>query len=240
MTLAIAGYELLTPEQVDSSGPQAAATVLEWVREYLGTANADPQLGRVYVCPFIPPALGQHTLWLVVAAGVADAHGSKNVASAAPAVFDQLSPTSGHEVRAKTILIVFPDIDAGDAGSAIDDVQAELKTSFVLDHQLMIGEFHEANLTDAVGFEGQGIYPNRSPVPMLAVRPIVAADYPKFLGFKGEDPSREEFLRDLRFHRAYFQAMCRWSHPSALRQHSAEWEIQIAQLGELMEDEEGR
>jgi hypothetical protein len=74
-------HALQAADEVDLSGSEAARKVLAWVRDYLGAADADrARLGRKYVCPFIPDALGRKTLWFLIDEDVRDAAGSEDAA----------------------------------------------------------------------------------------------------------------------------------------------------------------
>ena len=151
-------------------------------------------------------------------------------------VFSKLEPRTGAGVQFKTILMVFPGVRTEDAPSVIDAVQAKLKPSFVHDHHLMIGEFHELNMTEAVGFPGKNIFPNRSPVPMLAIRVIVIQDFPKFLKpdiRPGHE--QEDFLLMVRNQCAYYDALLLWAPPGQDPARRRElWQAKLAESRQLL------
>ena len=150
------------------------ATTLEWIQRFL--ARPHPELGRSGpVCPFVPGAIAQDTIWL----GVVD-HRTEDRAAIKEAIgryrdlFLNLEPKDGDGAMMKAIVIVFPNVSTEDAG-VIDDVQLELKPLFV-EAGLMIGEFHERN--EGEGLRNPEFRPLRSPIPSLAIRFMVESDLP--------------------------------------------------------------
>src|SRR5580698_4808608 len=139
MTQSEFDLRLLTISEVDS-----AAEILKWVREFLAEPHA--KLGRDGpVCPFIPKALKQATLWLRVVE--ADPNDSKQIEQTVGhyrKAFLDLEPRDGPEAIFKTIILIFPRVSAQQAPTLIDGVQKTLKPEFV-DDGLMLGQFHEQN-----------------------------------------------------------------------------------------------
>jgi hypothetical protein len=185
---------LFTPDEIDEGrSPDAAlVTVLAWVREFLAKPHHD--LGRKgSVCPFIPGALDHGTIWLAVPAADTEGEtGMEEVIHRYRQAFLQLEPTAGDLVMFKTILLVFPAVTEEEAPYLIDKMQHRLKAAFV-DDGLMIGQFHARN--GEPGLHNPEFRPLRSPVPLLAIRWMVASDLP-FLT-RAVDPleMRLRFLR---------------------------------------------
>ncbi|MBV8517206.1 MAG: hypothetical protein JO197_07365 [Acidobacteria bacterium] len=185
--------DLYTASQVerllDPSHP--LAQTLAWVRRFLAKPNQE--LGRPgAVCPFVPGALAQDTIWLTLAPHT-QAQRNEIVATVARFRdrFLTLDPKDGEDSMSKAILIVFPYLTSADAG-LIDDVQLDLKPSFV-EHGMMLGEFHERN--ESPGLRNPQFRPLRSPIPMLAIRYMVDSDLP-FLHRSIYNPAlRADFIR---------------------------------------------
>ena len=164
-------------------------TTIDWMRQFL--ARPHPELGRSGpVCPFVPGALDQNTIWLT-AVNVRSKNEIVEVVGQYRDHFLELEPKSGDLALDKAILIVFPNLTHDDA-PMVDEAQAELKPRFV-DAGLMIGEFHERN--ESPGLRNEDFRPLRSPVPMLAIRHMVESDLP-FLQRSLDPPAmRIAFLR---------------------------------------------
>src|SRR5699024_6626508 len=71
---------------------------------------------------------------------------------------------------------LFPDLPEPRYGEFIEGVQATLKGEFMSEGN-MIGEFHPGP-PDRPGLWNPDFRPFRSPVPLLAIRHMVAADVP--------------------------------------------------------------
>jgi len=189
---------LLTPSEVDSASDMGSAQeILKWVRDFLAQPHAD--LGRSGpVCPFVPHALKQGTLWLgVIEADPNNPIEMEDLVSRYRTVFLKLEPQQGSEAIFKTIILVFPRVSSDQAPSLIDGVQKKLKPDFV-DDGLMLGQFHELN--DEPGLHNKEFRPLRSPIPLLAIRFMVKQDLP-FLTRETDSPQ----LR-LRFIKGYLKA----------------------------------
>lgn len=217
-------YPLLSPSEIDRNGSAAAREVLAWVRDYLGKANGEPRLNRKYVCPFIPSALDANTVMIAVAPDVMDAVGTEQTINHFRETFHKIPPVTGVGAQSKTIIVVFPNLRDEIVDEAIDGVQRKLKASCVHDDLLMIGELHPGNMTDAAGFPNQGIYPNRTPLPVLALRVIVSPDLKKFLTPEiREDHAEEDFVLFTRNRVAYYQALLKYSHADPGSPREKEW-----------------
>lgn len=190
---AAATHDLLTASQVerlmDPSSP--LARTLKWVRTFL--ARPHKEVGRPGpVCPFVPSALIQDTIWLTQSP-----YGRNDKTAIVESVaqwrdrFLALDPREGDAAMSKALLIVFPNLTTEDAG-LIDEIQYELKSTFV-DNGIMLGEFHERN--ESPGLRNPEFRPLRSPIPMLAIRHMVETDLP-FLQRTLYPPTlRAEFIR---------------------------------------------
>jgi hypothetical protein len=150
------------------------AVTTAWIKSFL--ARPHPDLGRSGpVCPFVPGANGQDTIWLAsVPEGRGDRQVIIDIVSRYRDLFLELEPRTGDSAMMKAMVIVFPNVPSDDAG-VIDEVQLALKPLFVEDG-LMIGEFHERN--DGGGLRNPDFHPLRSPIPSLAIRFMVESDLP--------------------------------------------------------------
>jgi hypothetical protein len=90
--------------------------------------------------------------------------------------FRQLPPTGGPAAQFKTILLTLPDIPGPTANRIVDGTQERLKPRYVAEG-LMIGEFHSGPPAKA-GLWNPEFRPLRSPLPLLAIRHMVASDFP--------------------------------------------------------------
>lgn len=167
------------------------AVTMAWIRSFL--VHPHPQVGRPGpVCPFTPTALALDTIWLgeIAEQDMSVQHMVQLVGEYRD-LFTQIEPRSGPTAINKTLLAVFPCLGE-DAASMIDDVQRELKPSFVA-LGLMLGEFHAGN--ESPGLRNPDFRPLRSPVPMLAIRHMVESDLP-FLRRSIDPPHvRGQYLR---------------------------------------------
>lgn len=172
---------LLGPDDVDGSTmlppahADAARVLLRWVREFL--CRPHPELGRSGpVCPYTRPALARGTLWLTVCAG--DRLHPDQIADVVARYrewFEILEPTDLQEAQFKTILVLFPEVSPYDASTLIDRVQALKKSEFV-SSRLMLGQFHPG--CPEPGLHNSRFRPLQAPVPLLAIRHMVATDWP--------------------------------------------------------------
>lgn len=162
------------PEPLRAAAAPLRAT-LDWARQYL--CRPHPELGRKGdVCPFTESALARHTFFMAVCGGRPD--DPEDIAETVGAYRDWflgLSPTSGPDAQFKTILVLFPDLTRTDL-PVVDAAQRMLKQAYV-SRGLMIGEFHDGP-PDKAGLWNAEFRPLRSPVPLLAIRHMVATDFP--------------------------------------------------------------
>jgi len=101
------------------------------------------------------------------------------------AAFLELSPVDGPDSTYKAVLVVFPELTDF---RQIDSVQAECKSAFV-ERGLMVGQFYPGHQQG--GLHNPDFKPLDAPLPMLAVRKMVASDYP-FL--RGNDKWMDAYL----------------------------------------------
>ena len=189
---AVARGALMRASDVERTLPGSAlATIVDWVRTFLARPHAE--VGRSGpVCPFTPAALALDTIWLTQVED-SDPEPARliEVVSRYRDLFFQIEPREGPTAINKTILVVFPNL-GGDAAALVDDVQQQLKSSFV-DLGLMLGEFHAKN--ESPGLRNPDFRPLRSPVPMLAIRQMVETDLPFLRRCIDEPHLRVAYLR---------------------------------------------
>jgi hypothetical protein len=94
--------------------------------------------------------------------------------------FLELEPRHPPSAQLKTIVIAFPDLPAERVSEVIDVTQEQLKPHYV-SHGLMIGEFH-AGPPQKAGLWNDEFRPLWCPVPLLAIRNLVATDFPFLAG----------------------------------------------------------
>ena len=155
-----------------------------YVRCFLGKSH--PLVGREGpVCPFVPTAIRYDTIRIAVLrrAVCADRKEIVRVVKRMMQTYLSIPPTTEPKVAYKAIILTFPDVSLDDAPELIDNVQRELKTTFV-EAGLMLGEFHLQN--KACGLRNPNFYPLRTPFPSLAIRSMVPSDL-VFLNPEGSD-----------------------------------------------------
>ncbi|RFU37602.1 hypothetical protein DZF91_32040 [Actinomadura logoneensis] len=161
-----------------------------WVRDYL--CRPHPELGRPgAVCPYTRRALDGGRLLGAVRPTRPD--GPDEVARVMRRYLAWFTADRTHadgwakdphrtrtggweEDPYRALLVVFPEVGEDDWGRVIEGAQRRLKPSFVR-HGLMVGEFHPGPPA-AAGIRNPAFRPLRSPLPMLAVRPMVRSDLP--------------------------------------------------------------
>jgi hypothetical protein len=164
----------LTPDEVRGLNPvpEPLEKALSWIENFI--AQPHPDLGRTgAVCPFVPGALELQTLYLRAEPAAKTAKQVNAIVDEALKDFAALPPTDEREVQFKSLIMVFPGVPRERAKEVIDAVQRQRKPDFI-EQCLMIGQFHELNETPAV--HNPNFYAFQSPVPMLAVRVLVATD----------------------------------------------------------------
>ncbi|MCP2339002.1 DUF6875 domain-containing protein [Actinomadura rupiterrae] len=148
-------------------------TVARWVRDYL--CSPHPELGRAgAVCPYTRKALADGGLLGAVWARRPD--GPDQVARVMRRYLDWFVARRGGDEVYRALLVAFPLVTEHEWETVIEGAQQRLKPSFVK-HGLMVGEFHPGPPA-AAGIRNPDFRPLRSPVPLLAVRPMVRSDLP--------------------------------------------------------------
>jgi hypothetical protein len=148
-----------------------------WVRDYL--CRSHPQLGRSGpVCPYVPRALDSGTLWAAVVPG-RPAH-ADDVVGVMRRYRDWFTARTDPGDVHHALLVVFPAVAPEDVGWAVEQAQRRAKTAFAR-AGLMIGEFHDGPPA-AGGIRNPAFRPLRSPLPLLAMRRMVATDLPFLSG----------------------------------------------------------
>ncbi len=167
--LASFRQENADPETV---GGDAAAISRRWTREFLMSDH--PELGRDgNVCPFT--AFGARIDTLRFGASDAKARDADRIRRELLAAFDQFDqiPHPGNMGVYRAVLIAFPNCADDDGVKTLSRVQKSLRlTSFMRGR--MIGVFH-ANASEP-GLWNKDFRPLRAPLPLVAIRSLVAAD----------------------------------------------------------------
>jgi len=152
---------------------------LDWARTFLTAPN--PAIGRSGpVCPYVQESFARHSL-LVAWRPEADctdevlASDLLDFATSFAELRDRVPADQRHLVA---VLIMLSNVDPSSA-TPLDELHANLKGEFVR-RGLMIGQFHPR--CDAPGLWHDDFRPLQSPVPLLAVRGMVASDLPFLLG----------------------------------------------------------
>jgi hypothetical protein len=147
--------------------------IVDWVGDYLLRPHLD--LGRAGpVCPYARGSLHRGRLLVNVVEGA-----PTTAAELAFAIrpfrdwFLQLAPREDPDAAFTTIVNAFPQLTDY---AIVDETQRALQRLFVHDG-LMVGEFHDGP-PDKPGLWNPDWRPLRSPVPLLAIRHMVASDLP--------------------------------------------------------------
>ncbi|WP_431894343.1 DUF6875 domain-containing protein [Nonomuraea sp. bgisy101] len=149
--------------------------IVTWAREYL--CNPHPDLGRKgAVCPYAQTALDRGTFYLAVCQGEPTVLDISRVLAGYRDWFQRLAAPPGVSPQFRTILVLFPDLPDARAAAVVDAAQLELKSAYV-EAGLMIGEFHPGPPPKS-GLWNPDFLPLNSPVPLLAIRQMVASDFP--------------------------------------------------------------
>lgn len=185
---------LWSPEQIKESAtvPEAIATIMEWIETYV--VRPHPTLGRIgVVCPYVPPALDLHTLWLaLVPQPCSEDAEVASIILDYLALYRSLEPLSGQEVELKTLVLVFAGMSDRVAATLVPRVHKALKPQIV-EAGLMLGEFYAAS--DSPGLHNASFRPLRSPIPLFVYRRLVPNDL-LFLTKPSDSPEdRVRFLR---------------------------------------------
>jgi hypothetical protein len=153
--------------------------VVQWAREYL--MKPHPELGRPGpVCPYVHGSMEKGSFLLGLCPGNPDADGVHSLVMRYRDWFIELGPPSHPSTQLKTIVITFPDLPPERVPEIIDVTQEQLKPHYV-SQGMMIGEFH-AGPPQKSGLWNRDFRPLWCPVPVLAIRNLVATDFPFLAG----------------------------------------------------------
>jgi hypothetical protein len=151
--------------------------IATWAVEFLSAPHQ--QLGRHGpVCPYTKLSMDTNCFLLAWAGGEHDARSIESMVDQYRRWFMELREQPelpcGHLL---TILVVLPGFDRAGSGP-LDALQRRLKDAFVREG-LMIGQFHPR--CEQSGIWNEGFRPLRAPIPLLAIRCMVASDLPFLL-----------------------------------------------------------
>ena len=158
---------------------EALRSVAGWIRSFVIQPHED--LGRPGpVCPYTPVALEHDALWLA----------PERIAGRTASDVVQLiqgyqrhlltaQPQDGVGGDNKSILIVFTDLQAGNAKAFFEAALQQIGLSSYADLGLVMGPFYEGN--DGTAIYNANFRPFTSPVPFLLMRRAVVSDWKFFL-----------------------------------------------------------
>jgi hypothetical protein len=215
---------MLAADIDDRADPdRVIARALSWIRDFV--AHPNPDVGRKGpVCPFVPTSLTRNLMSFVELAGPVDRTRIVECLKELRGQFLEQFPTEdeGRAALFKTFVIVFPEMRDEDAQELIDQVQSDLKPTFVRD-VLMLGQFHPNNETE--GIRNTAFRPLKSPVPMLVIRYMLQSDI-VFLKDEAYSP-----MDRMQFAVSYLR-MCQRLDvgPKRFRDHAGEVKIIIEEL----------
>jgi len=154
--------------------------IVTWAGEFLNASNE--RLGRPGpVCPYTRASMDHHG-FLLARAGGADVPAIESTVDRYRRWFlELLDRTDGAWAHLLTILVVLPGLDRTDP-APLDALQRRLKDAFVREG-LMVGQFHPRCAQP--GLWNEDFRPLRAPVPLLAIRRMVASDLPFLLDSAG-------------------------------------------------------
>lgn len=184
----------------NSAAPDVLKTVMVWVRSNVAVPN--PELGRQGpACPFVPPALHFRSVWLVAVDAVLERRESlEELLLRCLDIYEHDAAVVGSARNLRTLIVVLPNLPAGQRAALIDAAHGTLKPT-VVEHGLMLGEFYPESLSP--GVHNPLFHPLRSPVPLFVFRQMVPGDL-VFLNKAADPPNRRA-----RYLRAYLKALDR-------------------------------
>lgn len=161
--------------------------ILRWTEEFL--VSSHPELGRTGpVCPYTAPSLRKDLYYLGVPVDDGGGLDMPSVISRLRAWHGRLSADlSQEDDELLALLVVLPHLDHEDS-TELDELQRKAKDEFVADG-LMIGQFHPG--CPEPGLWNRTFRPLRSPIPLLAVRRLLAFDLP----FLDREAHLDQYLR---------------------------------------------
>lgn len=163
--------EMVSPDIAD------LRQIATWAVEFLNAPNQ--QLGRRGpVCPYTRLSMDDNCFLLAWAGGEHDVQSVESTVDQYRRWFMELLEQPGRAHRhLLTILVVLPGFDLTDSGP-LDALQGRLKDAFVREG-LMVGQFHPHCAQS--GLWNEDFRPLKAPLPLLAIRRMVASDLPFLL-----------------------------------------------------------
>jgi hypothetical protein len=151
--------------------------ITTWAVEFLTAPNQ--QLGRRGpVCPYTRLSMDNNCFLLAWAGGEHDVQSIESMVDQYRRWFmELLERPEGAREHLLTILVVLPGFDRTDSGP-LDALQSRLKDAFVREG-LMVGQFHPHCAQS--GLWNEDFRPLRAPIPLVAIRRMVASDLPFLL-----------------------------------------------------------
>jgi hypothetical protein len=151
--------------------------IATWAVEFLNAPNQ--QLGRRGpVCPYTRLSMDNNCFLLAWAGGEHDVQSIESTVDQYRRWFMELLDQPGRtRQHLLTILVVLPGFDRTDSGP-LDALQGRLKDAFVREG-LMVGQFHPH--CEQSGLWNEDFRPLKAPIPLLAIRRMVASDLPFLL-----------------------------------------------------------
>lgn len=151
--------------------------IATWAVEFLSAPHE--HLGRRGpVCPYTKPSMDNNSFLLAWAGGEHDDRSLELALDQYRRWFLELSGQPGQaRTHLLTILVVLPGFDRTDSGP-LDTLQRRLKDAF-LREGLMVGQFHPR--CEQSGLWNEDFRPLKAPIPLLAIRWMVASDLPFLL-----------------------------------------------------------
>jgi hypothetical protein len=178
--------EVNSTRKLAESDRNALRAVADWTKTFVARPHRD--LGRAGpVCPFVPVALEQKTLWLAP---------ERSAGWSAPDLIQLIDgykrlllaakPVDGDNANYKSIIVVFTDLPAARAKNFFGGVLEQIGVASYVDDGLVMGPFYEGN--DGTAIYNPNFRPFTSPVPFLLIRRADISDWKFFL-------NNEEWLR---------------------------------------------
>lgn len=176
------------PEAVREHRALLEGTVA-WAAEYL--CRPHERLGRPGpVCPFVHGSLEAGLFFLALCPAAPDLDAElDSLVAACRDWFPRIEPREGPLAAFKTILILFPGVEEMAAREAVEDAQRRFRPRFAA-RRMMIGEFHPGP-PEKPGLRNPDFRALWSPVPLLAIRHMVATD---FLFLRGDRECMAAYL----------------------------------------------
>jgi hypothetical protein len=151
--------------------------IAAWAEEFLNAPNGG--LGRRgAVCPYTRASMDNHSFLLASAGDERDLRAVESMVKGYRRWYlELLDQTDAARRHLLTVLLVLPGLDRTDA-DPLDVLQRRLKDAFVREG-LMVGQFHPRCAQG--GLWNADFRPLRAPIPLLAIRRMVASDLPFLL-----------------------------------------------------------